>query len=233
MPKRVNNTNKQRKVKKPSDLTRGKIIAYYEEGKSQRNISEIVSVPRTTVRNIINTYKETNDIKRRVGSGRKRKTTKREDNIMSRMAKINPFVPSREVSKNMLLDHNVQISHQTVSRRLKENGLGCYVAKKKPYISKSNIKKRLEWAQDHKDWTIEDWKKVLWCDESPFTLSYHGRQWVWRPKGKAYDPKYIKPTFKHGGGNIQVWGCFSWYGVGDLYQINGTLVCVFVYVTTK
>ena len=35
-------------------------------------------------------------------------------------------------------------------------------------------------------------------------------------KGEVYNPKYIKPTFKHGGGNIQICGCFSWHGVGDL-----------------
>ncbi len=26
----------------------------------------------------------------------------------------------------------------------------------------------------------------------------------------------IKPTVKHGGGNIQVWGCFVYFGVRDL-----------------
>ena len=30
----------------------------------------------------------------------------------------------------------------------------------------------------------------------------------------------VKSTVKHGGGSIQVWGCFSCNGVGDLYRIN-------------
>ena len=217
MPKRVSNNVQLRKVKKPSDLTRGKIIAYFEDGKSQREISKIVNVPRPTVQCVINTFKITGDIKRRKGSGRLRKTTKRDDNTIIRMSKKDPFMPSRVISKNMMLDHNVNVSHQTITRRLAEAELNECVARKKPFISDVNIKKRLEWAIVHKDWTVEDWKQVLWCDESPFTLSYSGRQYVWRPKGKAYDPKYLKTSFKHGGGSIQIWGCFSWYGVGDLY----------------
>ncbi len=36
-------------------------------------------------------------------------------------------------------------------------------------------------------------------------------------------PQCIKPTVKHGGGNIQVWGCFAYSGVGHLHRIDSTL----------
>lgn len=137
-------------------------------------------------------------------------------------------MPSKEISRNMLLDHNVRICQRTVDHRLSETGLDSYVARKKPFISENNKKKRLEWCLTHKDWTVDDWKNVLWSDESSFTLSYHGRTFVRRPKERAYDPKYLKPTFKHGGGKIQVWGCFSAAGVGDLHRIYGIMVGVFV-----
>lgn len=233
MPKKTSRTSLSRRVKKPSNLTRGKIIAYHEDDKHNREISRILKVPESTIRSIIKVYKQTGDIKRREGSGRKRKTTKRTDNAIVRTSKKDPFMPSREIRDNINLDHGSNISHQTVIRRLKEANLAGCVARKKPFISKINMKKRLEWAIDHKDWSVDDWKRVLWCDESPFTLAYHGRQFVWRPKGKAYMSRYIKPSFKHGGGNIQVWGCFSWSGVGDLYKINDTLVSVFVCIEPK
>lgn len=31
-------------------------------------------------------------------------------------------------------------------------------------------KKRFQFARDHKDWTLEQWKQVMWSDESRFTL---------------------------------------------------------------
>lgn len=222
-----------RKYKKPSVLTRGKVIAYYEDGKSQRAISDIVGLSRTTVQSIIKLFKKTSDIQRCAGSGNKRKTTKREDNLIRRMSKQYPFMSAQKLSENIALDHNVVISHDTVDRRLKEAGLYAYVSRKKPFISAINIKKRLEWCIAHQSWNVDDWKRVLWCDESPFTMSYHGRVFVRRPKGKAYSKKYIKPTFKHSGGKIQVWGCFSANGVGDLHKIDGIMVCTFVYFDPK
>ena len=37
-------------------------------------------------------------------------------------------------------------------------------------------------------------------------------------------PQCIKPTVKHGGGNIQVWGCFAYSGVGHLHRIDSNLI---------
>jgi transposase len=237
MPKQVilrkkRNTCRNRSIryKKSSTLTKGKIIAYWEDGKSQREIARVVGLTQSTVSSIIKVYKQTGDIKRRVGSGRVRKTSKRDDNVIVKISKQNPFMSARQISENVASDYNLNVSHDTVDRRLKEAGLPAFVARKKPFISNDNIAIRLQWCIDRKNWTVEQWKRVLWCDESPFTLSYHGRTFVRRPIGKAYDKKYVIPTFKHGGGKIQVWGCFSANGVGDLYRIIGTMVCVFVYL---
>ena len=46
---------------------------------------------------------------------------------------------------------------------------------------------------------------------------------VWRPDGKAYDPKYVVPTVKHGGGSIMIHGFMSSSGVGVLTLVNGIM----------
>ena len=41
--------------------------------------------------------------------------------------------------------------------------------------------------------------------------------------GDKYKDMYLKPTVKHGGGSVQVWGCISAVGIGDSVRIEGTM----------
>ena len=49
-------------------------------------------------------------------------------------------------------------------------GLRGSVAAKKPLLRKANKVKRLQWACKHANWTISQWKTVVWSDESKFEL---------------------------------------------------------------
>ena len=62
---------------------------------------------------------------------------------------------------------------------------------------------------------------IIWSDEKKLELfGQNDVQTVWRPDGKAYDPKYVVPTVKHGGGSIMIHGFFSDSGVGELTLIE-------------
>ena len=62
----------------------------------------------------------------------------------------------------------------------------------------------------------------MWSDESPFVLRYAGRQCEWRLANERYNVELLKGTVKHDK-KINIWGCFSWYGVGHLYRIRGIM----------
>ena len=68
----------------------------------------------------------------------------------------------------------------------------------------------------HQNWTADDWKSVIFSDESRFNLHGHdGMNRVRRKKGEKYSPKCLLRTVKHLT-PIMVWGCISGYGVGQI-----------------
>jgi hypothetical protein len=65
---------------------------------------------------------------------------------------------------------------------------------------------------------------VVFSDETPFTLfQWAGKQYVRRRPGEEFLDECLNPTVKHGGGKIQVWGCFSWNEPGPLYRVKGLM----------
>ena len=109
----------------------------------------------------------------------------------------------------------VALSKTQVSRQQK---------KKKPKLSQKNIKGRLDFANTYKDWTIEDWKRVVWSDETKVNrFCSDGRSWYWRRDGESLQPRHVNQTLKHGGGSIAIWGCMTADGPGFMCKIEGTM----------
>ena len=46
---------------------------------------------------------------------------------------------------------------------------------------------------------------------------------MWRKPNTASDLKVLKPTVKHGGGGVMVWGCMGYKGTGNLTFIDGIM----------
>lgn len=108
-------------------------------------------------------------------------------------------------------DQNITVTPQNIRNRIREQGYQGRVVRKKPFSSKEHVERRLEFAKKYENMPFSFWKKVLWSDESKFNLvSSDGIRKVWRKAGEAYKLSFLRGTFKHGGGNIMVWGSMSW-----------------------
>ncbi len=60
-------------------------------------------------------------------------------------------------------------------------------------------------AQEHINWSISKWKKVLWSDESIYVLRYKGLQRVWVfDDNNRYNIDLLSETIKHDK-KIMVW----------------------------
>jgi hypothetical protein len=96
------------------------------------------------------------------------------------------------------------------------------MADKKAIYLTENQKLRVKWAKNHLHWTVEQWRKVIWSDESPFVYRYNCRQKIWLIKGDILRANKFTGTVKHDK-KINVWGCFSSHGVGKLHHIPGVM----------
>src|SRR4051812_9451121 len=106
---------------------------------------------------------------------------------------------------------NQSLTSQTTRNHLKNAGMKSVVKVKKPLLTKRHRKERLDFALAHLDWTVEDWKTVVWSDETKINrLGSDGRIWVWKKPGEALSDRLVKETKKFGGGSLMMWGCMLW-----------------------
>ena len=112
-------------------------------------------------------------------SDRPKKTNQRIDNKIYAISKGNRQKSVSEIRAEINEDLDSPISLTRVKGRLKEKGMIGRIAGRKPLLRPVNKQKRLKFAQEHVDWTIDQWKSVLWTDESKFELfGSHRRQYV-------------------------------------------------------
>ena len=98
------------------------------------------------------------------------------------------------------------------------------VKRKRPLLSVKHHKAHLNYAHAHKDWTVEDWKMVVWFDETKINcLGSDGCKWVWKRPEVGLSDRLIERTVKFGGGSVMIWGCMTWKGVGYAAEIDGRI----------
>jgi len=205
-------------------LQRWRMVFLAELGLSHRGIAKILMISQCAIANTLKKYQKAGSVADLPWSGRPWKTALRQDCRIVRMSlknRKNTAVDLRREINSELSKPDEKISESTVRNRLKEANLNGRVARKKPYLRTVNKKKRLQSAKEHEHWTVEDWKKVVWSDESSFTLfRTTGRTWVRRRPGEEYKEECLQPTIKHSGGKIQVWGSFMDGQTSKLFWIK-------------
>ncbi len=94
----------------------------------------------------------------------------------------------------------------------------------KPLLNQRQRQKLLTWAVEKKNWTVAQWSKVLFSDESKFCISF-GNQGprVWRKSGEAQNPCCLKSSVKFPQ-SVMIWPAMSSAGVGPLCFLKSTVI---------
>ncbi len=114
------------------------------------------------------------------------------------------------------------ISERTTRRTLKQMDYSSRRPHRVLLLPAKNSKQRMQFAQAHQNWIIEDWKNVAWSDEPRFLLRHsYARVRIWRKAHGSMDPSCLVSTvLAGGGGGVMVWGIFSWHTLGPLVPIE-------------
>ncbi len=93
----------------------------------------------------------------------------------------------------------------------------------KPLLNQRQHQKHLTWAGEKKNWTVAQWSKVLFSDESKFCISF-GNQGprIWRKNEEAQNPCCLKSSVKFPQ-SVMIWAAMSSAGVGPLCFLKSTV----------
>ena len=199
-----------------SEEHRWACVAYRKDGWTFAMISRRIGCNEKTASRIWERYLRTGAVKSGGRSGRPRATTEEQEVNIVVTARVLKFTSPRRIKQEL----NLAVSRITIDRRLQEANLFGRVAVHKRKYTEAEVRKRLAFANGYKDWTKEQWEKVIFSDEKTFYgYGFCGRIWVRREPGEALNPKYTIHTTPHPV-KINVWGCFCAAGVGYSYIFN-------------
>ena len=82
----------------------------------------------------------------------------------------------------------------------------------------------MDFALSYRDWTKEDWKQVIWSDETKINhIGSEGKKWAWKKTGEGPSDRLVEGIVKFGRGSLMIWGCMTWDGVGMACKIDGNM----------
>lgn len=199
---------------------RSNIVADFLKKLSPKCLAKKYNRSQSTISRILNRFASSGDLERKRAPLRTPNLSSTDKRFLILRVKRQRNVTRSELISSL---SDKPLSPSSLSRFFQnETPFSSKFQSRKPFISEKNRKARLRWCKERKDWSLDQWKEVIWSDESPFVLRFNRRTRVWRTQDEGLAPFALRGTIKHDQ-KVMVWGCFNAYGVGELHRIEGIM----------
>lgn len=198
------------------------VIALLQQGLSQRAVARQLHLSQSAVSRVYRRFQETGAFIRRPRPDRQRRTSERDDRFIVTTALRNRHLTGVDVQQELRRVRGVAVSEWTVRRRLKQANLTPKRPATGPQLTPGHRQARLQFAREHRLWSIDQWRPILFTDECRVCL--HGsdrRGRVYRRPDERFAQCCFRETVAYGGGSCMIWAGISLEGRTALVFVPG------------
>ena len=160
---------------------------------------------RKTIRNTWKKWNETGKVTSIKQPGRKRLLSSIDRQNLKKTCLHRPFQTARYFRDHPMLNLK-KASVDTVKRELRKLGRPAFIARTRNKLQQRHKTARIKFAEEKMNF---DWKKVLFSDEKIFQNFSNGRNYVRRPRGQAWNSKYVIRMDRTRRFKVNLWGIIS------------------------
>jgi transposase len=149
---------------------RSYIVTMPEKILKCKDIADVLQMPRSTVSTVLTKYRLTGTIQTESAGHPKPKLIACALRELARLVR-----DDRHQTLTMFVDR-FHVHRNTIRTYIRKLGFRKRIARQKPNLTIAHKAKRLAFAKEHRHWTENDRKNVIWTDESSFELGKMSRQ---------------------------------------------------------
>ena len=133
-------------------------------------ISRRLKISRNCILQTIRKFDQLHIVTTKPGAGRPQKVTRREKRLIKLQQLRDDTFSLPDLVRYARTNLNLSISTSTISRILRDYDMISYIAPRKPRITPTQRRDRLQWCYEYLNWSMEEWSNVIFSDESNYEI---------------------------------------------------------------
>lgn len=203
-------------------------IGMLQMGSTQRAVANMLNVSQSVISRLWNRYQQTHNVDDRPRSGRPRATTQAQDRYIRTQVLRNRAQTANQLSVNLHQVTGIRVTPQTIRNRLHAAHLHARRPRVVPPLTRQHMANRRQWCRQRRNWGNRRWARVMFSDESRFTLDFIDRRArVWRRVNERHANVNVRQHDRFGRGSVMVWGGITMTGRTDLHMVQGRVTGVY------